>query len=80
MGRDTIRFTRRPCPIFGPAWIIGGLLAAFTTPGAIFVFTGTAMIVTSGLMYARVHWLMAAVAGASVFAGLTVWMLWTLAA
>ena len=73
MDRDTEHFTRRLLLIFGPLWIAGGFLAAFTLVGAVFVFLGIAMLVTSALMYGPAPWWLATVVGLVVFSVLTAW-------
>jgi hypothetical protein len=59
---------------FGPLFILGGFAAAFTVEGALFVFLGLGMLATGILLRIHLPLLAAVVAGAVVFATLTVQM------
>ncbi|MEP6871300.1 MAG: hypothetical protein ABI939_05560, partial [Anaerolineaceae bacterium] len=59
---------------FGPLFVLGGFLAAFTEVGAVLVFSGLAMLVTGILLCTPLQIVFAVAAAVIVFAGLTVQM------
>jgi hypothetical protein len=68
------RFTWILLVVFGPLFVFGGFLAAFTVPGAVFVFLGLGMLLSGLAMAVRVPLLWAAAAGVALFVLLTVQM------
>lgn len=68
------RFLRRLLLVSGPAFVLGGWLAAFSVIGALLIFTGIGMLAAGMLLLTRVPVLVAAGAGVLVAALLVVWM------
>ena len=68
------RFTSRLFLVFGPLFVLGGLLFALTEVGAILVFGGLAMLVSGILLRTPLRTVLAVAAGVIVFAALTVQM------
>ena len=64
------RFTSTLLLVFGPLFVLGGFLAAFTVEGALFVFLGLAMFVVGVLLRTHVPLSIAVLSGPLVFAGL----------
>jgi len=60
--------------VFGPLFVVGGFLAAFTDPGAVLVYFGVAMLLSGLLLRTRVQVVLACGAGVAVFAALTAWL------
>jgi hypothetical protein len=63
MAADTRRFTSTLLLLFGPLFMVGGYLAAFTVEGAIYVFIGVGMVATGILLRTRLPLLVAMGAG-----------------
>ncbi len=61
--------------VFGPLFVIGGFLFAFTDPGAILVYFGVAMLCAGLLLKTRFPVVAACAAGVAVFAALTAWLI-----
>jgi hypothetical protein len=78
MTADARRFTATLCIVFGPLFILGGFLAAFTVEGALFVFLGMGMIASGVLLRTRLPLFLAVAAGVLVFVALTVQMIFEL--
>ena len=58
--------------VFGPLFVAGGFLAAFTEPGAWFVFIGLGMVVAGVALLLRLPVGIAAAAGLAVAAAFIV--------
>jgi hypothetical protein len=65
------RFTWILLVVFGPLFVFGGFLAAFTVPGALFVFLGLGMLLSGLALAVRVPVVLAAAAGLALFVLLT---------
>lgn len=78
MDADTRRFTALLCIIFGPLFIFGGFLAAFTVEGGVYVFVGVGMITSGVLLRTRLPLVVAVGAGVLICLALTIQMMWEL--
>ena len=58
----------------GPLFVLAGFAAAFTTPGALLVFTGLGMLVCGFLLMTRLPALVATVVGVVAAVALTAQM------
>ena len=67
-------FTATLLLVFGPLFILGGFLAAFTVEGALFVFLGLAMVVVGALLWTRLPLSIAVLGGTLVFVALVTTM------
>lgn len=68
------RFLRLLLIVAGPLFVVGGFLAAFTVIGAMLVFAGLGMLAAGLLLFTRLAWPLAALAGVAVLVALTVAM------
>ena len=53
MAAETRRSTSTLLLVFGPRFVVGGFLAAFTVEGGIYVFIGVGMLATGMLLRTR---------------------------
>ena len=67
MTTEDRRFTSTLLIVFGPLFVAGGYLAAFTLDGALFVFAGLAMLLTGVLLRTRLPMTVTILVGAVVF-------------
>jgi len=65
---ESTRFYGRLALVFGPLFIAGGWLAAFTEVGAVLIFAGTAMLLASVALLRT--WQSVALAAAALLIGL----------
>jgi hypothetical protein len=72
MSADARRFTSTLCLVFGPLFIGGGFLAAFTPDGALYIFVGLSALVLGVLLCTRVPLWAAVTTSGLVFALLMV--------
>ena len=72
------RFYRRLLMIAGPAFVVGGFLAAFTLVGALLIFAGLGMFLSGLLLWTRLPVPVVAGCGAITATALTVYMAVTL--
>jgi hypothetical protein len=70
MTRADRRFLSTLLLVFGPLFVAGGFLAAFTLEGTVYVYIGVAMFVTGILLRTRLPLLAALVGGVLVLAAL----------
>ena len=75
MAADTRRFTSTLLLVFGPLFVVGGFLAAFTVEGGIYVFIGVGMVASGVLLRTRLPLLAALGAGVLLCLALTAQML-----
>ncbi len=75
MSADARRFTSTLCLVFGPLFVGGGFLAAFTPDGAIYISFGLGLLVSGALLRTRAPLWAAFAAGCVVFAALMADML-----
>jgi hypothetical protein len=75
MSADSRRFTAKLCLVFGPLFILGGFLAAFTVEGALFVFPGMGMLACGVELRTRLPLLVAVGAGVLICVALTIQMI-----
>ena len=68
------RFTSVLFLAFGPLFVLGGYLVAFTVEGALLIFLGLAMLVTGVLLRTRLPVAASVAAGLVLFAALTIQM------
>lgn len=61
------RFASNLFLVFGPLFILGGFLAAFTDPGAVLVYLGVAVFLTGALLRTRLPLVVCSGAGIAVF-------------
>jgi hypothetical protein len=69
------RFASNLFLVFGPLFVAGGFLAAFTDPGALFVYLGVAMFVTGLLLRTRLPTAAAVAAGVMLFCLELAWLI-----
>jgi hypothetical protein len=67
------RFTSWLAIVFGPLFVLGGFVAAFTEPGAWFIAVGMGLLASGILLRTRAWTSAAAAAGIAIAAGLIAW-------
>lgn len=61
--------------MFGPLFVLGGFLAAFSDPGAVLAYFGAAMFVTGLLLRTRLQVALALGVGMALFCLELVWLI-----
>ena len=68
------RFTSTLFLVFGPLFVLGGFLFAFSDPGAVLVYFGAAMFVSGVLLRTRLPIVLAVGVGLALFCLLLAWL------